>query len=172
MTNSKEQFEIMRRTMEEEHAKDIAALERLQRFLPSAETSSSTTQKSVALIAPPPVQEQDTEVELEPAERPTLIGAVLSVVQSKPNLSVTGRDVLTALESQDFPLVGDERRRLTSIGQALSKLAERDPAPIRITRRGKGKAPNMYRAIVQTINPAHLPNGTAPGAAVSSEMTM
>jgi hypothetical protein len=168
MVTSREHFEIMKRAMEEEHNKDLAALERLQRFLPTAEASSSNSGEDAIGRINPPIQEQDADQEeLESDERPTLIGTVLAVVQSKPGISVTSRNVLAALESQGFPLVGDERRRLTSIGQALSKLAERDPAPIRVVRRGKGKAPNVYRAVVATINPAHIPN-----AAGSSEMTM
>jgi hypothetical protein len=155
----------MRRAMEEEHSKDLAALERLQRFLPSADESRSNNVKQAEAVPPQRVIVTD-EQEPESSGHPTLISAVLTVLQSNPGSSMTGRHILAALESKGFPMVGDERRRLTSIGQALSKLADREPAPIRVVRHGKGKEPNFYRALVTTTNPAHITTG-APG-----EMTM
>lgn len=170
MNTSREQFEIMRKSMEEEHAKDLAALERLKRFLPSSEESGSGNAKPFKAV--PPAQMEESAIDQgdgDTSERPTLISSVLSVLQSNPNTSMTGRHVLAALEAQGFPLVGDERRRLTSIGQALSKLADREPAPIRVVRRGKGKAPNLYRAFVSTLNPAQVDKTSVQ---TSSEMTM
>jgi len=137
----------MRQAMEEEHKKDLAALARVQRFLdtpPAASTANGAHEHPVgpqAAAAAPPIDEEAPGEE----QITSLIGAALDVVRSRPELSFSPRTVLQALEAQKFPLVGDEHRRLVSIGQSLKKLATRND--IRLVRHGKGREPNVYRAL-------------------------
>lgn len=132
--STKEQLEAMRRQMEEEHRLDVAAFERImQRFALPTQVAASVA----SVVA------EDDEEEVEDSGRPSLMDAVLSVVLSRPNVSTTGRQIMESLKAQGFPLKGNERRILTSIGMKLKKLVSR--GEIRITRQGVGREPNHYK---------------------------
>jgi len=146
--------------MEEEHKKDLEALARLQRFLDSPAPSSKTNGVHI-LPADLPTTKLSTNEEAAFEDHGAyLIRAALAVVRSRPDTSFSPRAVQQALLERNFPLVGDERRQLVSIGQSLKKLAGRNE--IRLVRHGKGREPNLYRAL-RTVMIA---------APAGSEMTM
>ncbi|HEY1577868.1 MAG TPA: hypothetical protein VGF82_12435 [Terracidiphilus sp.] len=141
MAFTREQLEEMRRQVEDDYRLDMAAIERLQhRFAASPNPPSipaPISSNTVSMV-------EQMESELEVSERPTLIATVLAIVRASLG-SLTGRDVMDKMDAQGFPFVGDERRKLTSINVALSRLVEREE--VRITRRGSGREPNRYRAV-------------------------
>ena len=85
-----------------------------------------------------------------------IISTVLEAVLSKPNVSLSPRDVLEMLEARNFPFTRDNSKRIFSVAQALRKLTERDRPQVRLVRRGSGRRPNIYRALAQETNPAHV----------------
>jgi hypothetical protein len=164
-----EQFELARKAMEEEYRKNLEALERVKRFLPR-ELETSIDNGSHASAAKTTViqkSSEDSEDKGQPVESPSLIGAVLEILVSKPATSFNPRTVLYALESKNFPFSRDNGKRILSVAQALRKLTERDQPQVKLVRRGSGRRPNSYRAQMQEINPAHVTT-----AARSSGMTM
>jgi hypothetical protein len=75
--------------------------------------------------------------------------------------------VLEIMEAQKFSFTRDKDKRILSVAQALKKLTERDHPQVRLVQAGSGRRPNLYRALMQGTNPAHV-----TAAAKSSERTM
>jgi hypothetical protein len=162
-------MEEQRRQWEEEYQKNLEALDRVARLIPSGSAPSQVNGAQVAIKALFTSKDQSTEEEerSSDSDTPSLISAVLETVLSRPNASLSPRLVLEILESQNFPFTRDNGKRILSVAQALRKLTERDQPQVRIARRGSGRRPNLYRALMQEINPAHVTN-----AARSSERSM
>jgi hypothetical protein len=161
-------IEEQRRIREEEYQKDLEALERVARFLPASSAPSRVNGAHAPVIVPPVVDEpQKEETQFDESQGYYLIRAVLALVQSRPNVSLSPRMVLEILEAQNFPFTRNNGKRILSVAQALRKLTERDQPQVRLVRRGSGRRPNLYRALVQEINPAHVTT-----ASLSSERTM
>jgi hypothetical protein len=166
---ARQAIEEARRRQDEEYQKDLEALERVSRFLPSLSTPSGVNGAPVKEDASAALRPQVVEEEEQSDDREAhyLISAVLDIVLKRPNMSLSPRDVFDILESQNFPFTRDESKRILSVAQALRRLTERDQPQVRLVRRGSGRRPNTYRAVVREINPAH-----ATAAARLREMTM
>jgi hypothetical protein len=165
---ARQAIEERRRQREEEDKKDLEALERVARLLPDGSAPSLVKGAQVAIKAQSASKNQSAgeEERSSDSDAPSLISAVLETVLSRPNASLSPRLVLEILESQNFPFTRDDGKRILSVAQALRKLTERDQPKVRLLRRGSGRRPNLYRAQVQEINPAHVTD-----AARSSERT-
>jgi hypothetical protein len=165
---ARQAIEERRRKREEEDQKDLEALERVSRLFSASSALSQANDAHVVIETLPAAKDSAKEEEpVSDSETPVLIGAVLETVLSKPNVSLSPRAVFESLEARNFPFTRDESKRILSVAQALRKLTERDQPQVRLTRRGSGRRPNLYRAVIQEMNPAHVTT-----AAGSREMTM
>ncbi len=164
---ARQAIEERRRKREEEDQKDLEALDRVARILEANSASSRVKGARAAMEALSASEESEEEDESSDSDTPYIISAVLETVLSKPNVSLSPRMVLEILEAKNFPFTRDEDKRIFSVAQALRKLTARRQPQVRLARRGSGRRPNLYRAVIQEINPAH---GTT--AARSIGMTM
>jgi hypothetical protein len=166
---ARQTIEEQRRKREEEYQKDLEALERVARFLPAGSAPSQVNRAQVAIEVLSASKDRSAEEEerSSDSDTPSLISAVLGTVLSRPNASLSPRMVLESLEAQNFPFTRDNGKRILSVAQSLRKLTERDQPQVRLIRRGSGRRPNLYGAVIQEINPAHVTT-----AARSGEMTM
>jgi hypothetical protein len=134
------QIETLERQMVEEHKKDLEALARLKRFLPSnGSTPKPPDERQMRL---PVNLEVRVEDDMEDAPVVTLRGKIEQTVNSDPNLKWTTQKVLAHLRQVGFPL--NAKKPIYSVGQSLKILA--DQGRIRLVRKGLGSAPNIYRA--------------------------
>jgi hypothetical protein len=159
---ARQAIEERRRKREEEDQKDLDALERVARLLASspAPPPANGAQAAKEHISASKDHSVGEEGAASDSDAPQIITTVLEAVLSRPNVSLSPRMILEMLESQNFQFSRDEGKRIFSVAQALRKLTERDQPQVRLVRRGSGRRPNMYRAIVQEINPAHITTAT------------
>jgi hypothetical protein len=143
MNLSQEQLDEMRAKIDSEYQKDIEALARLSRFLPSS--VAPPVMSSPAPVTAALVDAADT-VDAEHTSE-SLIDAVYRIVTSHDR-SFNSRTVYYALHEEGYPLP-DRHQAMATIGTSLAKLTTRHR--IRLTRRGKGRQPNVYRANSQTV---------------------
>jgi hypothetical protein len=154
---TRQAIEEQRRKHEEEYQKDLEALERVARLIPSNDALAKVQLPGIRVERPANTRDEQS------SDSETLIGAVLETVLSRPTVALSPRMVFNILVTQNFPFAGDERRSLISIGSSLRKLTERENPQIRLSRRGSGRKPNLYRAVKAEGQNA---------AASSREMTM
>ena len=132
-------IETLERQMIEEHRKDLEALARLKRFLPSnVATASPIDERQTKL---PVYLEVRVEDDMDETPVMTLRGKIEQTVNSDPNLKWTTQKVLAYLRQVGFPL--NAKKPIYSVGQTLKILA--DQGRIRLVRKGVGSAPNIYR---------------------------
>jgi hypothetical protein len=162
---ARQKIEEERRKWEEEYQKNVEALERVARFLPSDSAIPTANAAQTQPDAPRPTANQAQQ---EDEESATLIDAVLEAIVSRPTMSLSPRMVFNVLVAQNFPFAGDENRSLVSIGASLRKLAARQHSQIRLFKRGSGRRPNLYR--IAKAERTEEPSVTERVA--SSEMTM
>jgi hypothetical protein len=130
-------IEEMQQSMLEEHRKDLEALERLKRFLP---------QSNAAVSKPKGVPEDlGPQADLESLSEDTIIGKVEQVMTSDTARRWTVPLMFAELRRQNFPLAAQKPER--TLGLILRKLADRKV--IKIVKRGSGRSPNVYKAVVQ-----------------------
>jgi hypothetical protein len=138
---TRQAIEEQRRKAEEEYQKNLDALERVARLIPPNGALEKIQLPDI------PVKRTADSGDEPSSDSETLIGTVLETVLSRPTVALSPRMVFNILVNQNFPFAGDERRSLISIGSALRKLTERDNPQIRLSRRGSGRKPNLYRAV-------------------------
>jgi len=145
------QITVLERQMLEEHKKDIEALARLKRFLP---TNGA---------APDPVEHRQMALpvggdaeELDDAPVTTLRGKIEEIINADPTQKWTTQRVLARLREIGFPL--NAQKPIYSVGQSLKILAGHER--IKLVRKGVGSAPNIYRARVteQQANSMEVPS--------------
>jgi hypothetical protein len=85
------------------------------------------------------------EVEADETEAPvtSLRSTIERIVNGDPYAKWTTAKVLAKLQADKYPLKA--QKPIYSVGQSLQKLAESER--IRLTRRGVGSSPNIYRAL-------------------------
>jgi hypothetical protein len=165
---ARQAIEEQRRKEEEEYQKNLEALERVARFLPLGSSSPVNDARIAREALSAPEDQSTVKEDVSPdSDTPNIIGTVLKTVLSRPNISLSPRMVLEIMESQNFPFTRDNGKRILSVAQALRKLTERDQPQVRLVQPGSGRRPNLYRSVIEGINPAHVTT-----AARSSERTM
>jgi hypothetical protein len=163
MQISPDQFDAMQKEMEDEHRRDREAFDRMRRFVKPATpvTAASVTPKpavpSPASTAAVPIRSTS---ELE--DEDSLIGSVLDVIRARPSTSMHRNTVYREMKAKGFVFAHGEVQGLASVGVALSKLAARQV--IRRVRKGAGRMPSLYRAVVERSEPE--------GAATQTEMAL
>ena len=161
-------IEEQRRKWEEEYRKNLEAIERVAQLISSISAPSPVNGGRVAMEELSAFNVQSSEEELSSnSQTPKLIGTVLETVLARPNRSLSPRMVLQIMEAQQFPFSRNNGKRILSVAQSLRKLTERNQPQVRLVQRGSGRRPNLYQALIQEINPAHVTN-----AARSSERTI
>ena len=167
---ARQTIEEQRRKWEEEYRKDIEALDRVSRLLPTDHAPLKSNGAHPVVPAPEATPKQEIDETDMEEDDPTdeegryLIRAVKAVVDARPDVTFFPRRVYQTLLEQGFRFATDERRSLVTIGTSMKKLARRDPPQIRLIRHGKGRKPNLYRAV------GTEPRTTAPGG--QTELTM
>ncbi len=169
LAKARQVIEERRRKQAEEDQKDLEALDRVARLIPSISTSSLVNGAQVTGIPNGSKDQPAAEAGAAPdSDTPNLISIVLETVLSRPGVSLSPRAVFEILEARNFPFGRtDESKRILSVAQAMRKLTERDQPQVKLTRRGSGRKPNLYRAVTQEISPENTRTATG-----SSEMTM
>ncbi len=138
----KDQIAAIERQMQEEHKKDMEALERLKRFIPSSGingNASDVHQVPLQSISKIPV----TPLVLE--EGTSLKHAIRDIMNHDPSIRWTNVKMLKYLEDIKFELKA--KKPIYSIGQATQKLV--DGGEIKLVKKGSGNAPNIYRGLNQ-----------------------
>jgi hypothetical protein len=130
------QIGALERQMLEEHRKDLEALARLKRFLPTNGSGAKSIDDN-QMDLPGAVAEAD----LDEGPVVSLRGTIEQIVNSDPTVRWTTQKVLKRLQQTGFPLKA--KKPIYSVGQALQKLSE--GGRIRVVRRGVGSAPNIYK---------------------------
>ena len=126
-----EQIAAMERQMQEEHRKDVDALERLKRFLPSnglGATSQVTAQSVIPLV---------------PEEDTPLKDAISDIMDNDPTVRWTNTKMLKYLTDVGFKL--NAKQPIYSVGQATQRLL--DSEKIKLVRKGAGSTPNIFRGL-------------------------
>ncbi len=129
-----EQVAAMERQMLEEHRKDVEALERLKRFLPSNSSEVTSQEKTVL---------HQTVTPLIPEEDTPLKYAIRDIMNNDPNVRWTNSKMLNYLENIRFTL--NAKRPIYSIGQATQRLLGTEE--IKLLIRGAGSTPNVFRGL-------------------------
>ena len=129
-----EQVAAMEKQMLEEHRKDVEALERLKRFLPS-NSSGVTSQGKTVLHEPvtPLIPEEDTPLKY----------AIRDIMNNDPNVRWTNSKMLKYLKEIRFTL--NAKQPIYSIGQATQKLL--NTGEIKLLMKGAGSTPNVFRGL-------------------------
>ena len=124
--------------MMKEHQKDLAALARLKRFLPS-NGSASASEISNAM----PVQSSDPITPLVPEEDTPLKHAIRDIMNNDPTVKWSYRKMLKYFSDIGFKLKA--KKPIYSIGQATQKLV--GAGQIKLLKQGFGSSPNSYRGL-------------------------
>ena len=124
--------------MMKEHRKDLEALARLKRFLPSnGSTSAPETSKAM------PVQPSEAITPLVPDEYTPLKEAIRDIVNNDPSVRWTNPKMLKYLREIGFELKA--KKPIYSINQGTKKLIE--AGEIKLIRKGYGSTPSVYRGL-------------------------
>jgi hypothetical protein len=136
------QLESIRRAMEEEHRRDLEALERLKRFMPA---NASRTVSATALMPPAANSGQSREDDARDLEHSdssgSIIAAIERVFREHPERAWDGPRILNELKRMgDAPKAVNP---MTTISVSLKKLSDR--SVIRLVRPGSGRTPHLYQ---------------------------
>jgi len=130
------QITALERQMLEEHKKDLEALARLKRFLPTNGSAPTVDERQMAL---PVLGRLDEDLDEAPVK--SLRGTIERIVNADPSVRWTTQKMVFHLQGIRFPLRA--KKPIYSVGQSMQILANR--GAIRLVRRGVGAAPNIYR---------------------------
>jgi hypothetical protein len=122
------QIQEIRSRMQEEHRRDIEALERLMRFLP---VSAQPNGKQ----AFPPAADNGM------APEDSVLGGIERILRDHANRTWTSQQIRAELERRGFGLKA--KNPMATISVALKKLEDRDKATV--VMRGSGREPNRYQ---------------------------
>ncbi len=126
-----EQISAMERQMQKEHRKDVEALGRLKRFLPS--NSLGATSQVTAQSVVPFVPEEDSPLK----------DAIRNIMNNDPVVRWTNTKMFKYLTEVGFKL--NAKQPIYSIGQATQRLF--DAGEIKLVRKGAGSTPNFFRGL-------------------------
>jgi hypothetical protein len=139
--------------MEAELKSDLDALSRVRRMMESRKNRDKANNglaKPIGPLVAIPVStdapEDDDYQDEENGPNVSLRGKIAQVVNEQPDVKWTTQKVLLHLQKTGFPLKAQKPR--FSVGQALNKLTEQ--GKIRLTRKGTGSEPNIYRSLAST----------------------
>ena len=130
----------LERQMLKEHQKDLEALARLKRFLPSNGSTSAP-----AITNAMPAQPSEPIAPLVPEEGTPLKHAIRDIMNNDPTVKWSNGKMLKYLSSNGFELKA--KKPIYSIGQATQKLVE--SGKIKLVKQGFGSSPNSYRGITK-----------------------
>ena len=128
-----QQISEIERAMREEHAKDLEALRRLKKYLPNQE---GATQR--AGVASPPN-----------LTYPSLKDKILKLINAEPVRKWQRSEMEAALYREGFPIAA--QNKAAAVNQALRALVRNEA--ITLVVQGVGKAPSVYRSILNEEQP-------------------
>lgn len=130
---NEEQIAEIERAMREEHTRDLEALQRLKRYLPSNSRSAPAAQQSPKLV----------EEAVRPVRRSTnrgLKAEVITVIKEEPGRVWTRPGVYEKLNERGFQIRAKDH--VAALNQALRTLVQN--GDIHILRQGTGSALSEY----------------------------
>ena len=125
--------------MLEEHRKDLEALTRLKRFLPSNDNVGG--QETSTIITEPP--SHSTIASLVPEEGTPLKYAIRDILNNDPSVKWINKKILQYLLDVGFELKA--QKPIYSIGQATQQLL--GSGEIKLVKKGFGSTPNILRGL-------------------------
>jgi hypothetical protein len=134
MSLTREQLETVRQQMEEEHRKDMEALERiLSKFsVPSVDKSNHQRR----FVVPQEV--------VRPVPPDTIRGAAISVLStSSPDTIWTASSLYREMRAQQYPFTQDESGATNVLSAVLGKLLR--SGQLELVSRGASRRPAQYR---------------------------
>ena len=136
---SPEELEAIRANMEEEHRKNMDALDRVMRFsFPNAVPRAIS---QLPLILPAEKMDRAAPNHADSTNAPSIIDAIRLVFIENPSRMFTTKLMMEELKQRRVELKAQSP--LVTISVALKKLVDRDV--IYIVRRGNGKDPHWYQ---------------------------
>jgi hypothetical protein len=137
---SMNQVAEMERAMEDEHRRDREALDRLKRFLPRVSSNGNGHGAAASSVdSQDTTAQDDSEAEVK---TDTLIGRVRQLLKNDPSKGWTVPSVIEHLEAGGYTFAAKAPE--SSLGLTFAKLVRKKEA--RITRRGSGRIPHVYKA--------------------------
>lgn len=155
------QIAVLERQMLEEHKKDLEALARLKRFLPTNGSAPTVDERQMALPAP---GQQDEDLDEAPVK--SLRGTIERVINADPTVRWTTQKMVSNLQRIRFPLRA--KKPIYSVGQSMQILAER--GAIRLVRRGVGSAPNIYKGKINNEQITETEGHSAGGGNIEPKL--
>lgn len=134
MEISREQLEAIRLQMEEEHRRDIAALERIMsKFGVPTVGKEDSPQKSTAGNA--------TVIQSIPAD--TIMATAQKIIRSAPGTVWTAQTLYCAMRAENYPFTQDEAGSTNVLSAVLGKLMRN--GTLLLVAKGASRRPAQYR---------------------------
>ena len=135
---TREQLDSIRQSMEREHQLDLAALQRLMRFIDPAQNPAAPPTSAAEAIA----VDGHRIYALRPTTL-TVIAGLESIFRDHPEETWTAQKLRDELTRRGFDL--QAKNPIATIGVALKKLVDR--SRISVVCRGAGREPNIYQLV-------------------------
>jgi len=126
-----DQLKQVRAKMEEEHRRDIEALERVARFLPG----------SPRPVPDPPERPASTPEPSSFAPADSTLGMMERLLWRYPSRTWTIQQLKSEMEKQGYTFKAQQP--IASMGVAIKKLSDR--GKVTVVMRGSGRVPNVYQ---------------------------
>jgi hypothetical protein len=149
--------------LEEELRRDLEAIARVRQIMATKDASASKADDRqlplpIRRVTPAVASQDDSD----DAPVTSLRGTIAATINADPGVRWTTQKMLKHLEDTGFPLKA--KKPIYSVGQTMQILAEQ--GKIKLTRRGAGSSPNIYRGIEKPSES----QGTAPDNNSKSEV--
>jgi hypothetical protein len=131
--------------LEEELRRDLEALSRVRGMIASKAASlKKPDERQLPLKMRPTLVENPEDQDNEESDGTSLRGAIFKAISGEgAGVRWTTQKVFAALRAENYPF--QAKKPLISVGQALKALVKQEK--IRVTKKGIGSAPNIYKLV-------------------------
>ena len=136
---TKQELDLIRVRMEEEHTKDMEALERIMRFLPVSD--SVINQPLKPSLVPELTVNTDPNVNALASGSHSVLGGIEKILSDHYNRTWTSQQIKTELETRGVDLLA--KNPMATVSVTLKKLLDRQK--IKVVRLGAGREPHIYQ---------------------------
>lgn len=123
--------------------RDLEALERVEAMIAKEAALKKTDDRQIPLPMKPVLVQAEDEDDSGSLDATSLRGAIYKLISAEPFSRWTTQRVYAKLQADGYQF--NSQKPLVSISQALKALVKQQK--IRITKRGTGSAPNIYKGL-------------------------